>query len=84
MKSHFNYEVLVGKKSYLCFLAIWIDVIFLDGSMANNLKYAALPLYAKGQCGAASKPIEAGFQPAYEAKKHAKYVITNIYQDLLQ
>ena len=52
--------------------------------MANNLKYAALPLYAKGQCGAASKPIEAGFQPAYEAKKHAKYVITNIYQDLLQ
>ena len=58
-------------------------LFFIDGSQANNLKYAALPLYAKGQCGAASKPIEAGFRPAYEAKKHAKYVITNIYQDLL-
>jgi len=46
-----------------------------DGSQPNNLKWAALPLYAKGQCGEASKPIEAGFQPAYEAKKHAKAFI---------
>ena len=58
-------------------------LFFSDGSSPNNLKYAALPLFAKGQCGAASKPLEAGFEPVYKPKVHAKYVITNIYQDLL-